>query len=49
MEVKSLKQTQGHDSKRKFFMIFIAMLIQAIPFGVAQNIQPLFIPYVVKH
>ncbi|MGL4452795.1 MAG: conjugated bile salt MFS transporter [Sarcina sp.] len=49
MEVNSVKQTHGHDSKRKFFMIFIAMLVQAIPFGVAQNIQPLFIPYVVKH
>ncbi|MGL5417803.1 MAG: conjugated bile salt MFS transporter [Clostridium sp.] len=34
---------------RKILMIFIAMIIQAIPFGVAQNIQPLFIPYVVKH
>ncbi|MGL5822759.1 MAG: conjugated bile salt MFS transporter [Sarcina sp.] len=38
-----------HKTKRKYFMIFIAMLIQAIPFGVAQNIQPLFIPYVIKH
>ncbi|MGL5634334.1 MAG: conjugated bile salt MFS transporter [Sarcina sp.] len=37
------------NSKKKYLMIFIAMLIQAIPFGVAQNIQPLFIPYVVKH
>ncbi|MGL4741497.1 MAG: conjugated bile salt MFS transporter [Sarcina sp.] len=37
------------NSKRKYLIIFIAMLIQAIPFGVAQNIQPLFIPYVVKH
>ncbi|MGL4654479.1 MAG: conjugated bile salt MFS transporter [Sarcina sp.] len=36
-------------NKRKYLMIFIAMVIQAIPFGVAQNIQPLFIPYVVKH
>lgn len=34
--------------KKKYLMIFIAMIIQAIPFGVAQNIQPLFIPYVVK-
>ncbi|MGL4452798.1 MAG: conjugated bile salt MFS transporter [Sarcina sp.] len=41
--------TMPHNSKRKYFMIFIAMLMQAIPFGVAQNIQPLFIPYVVKH
>ncbi|MGL5417804.1 MAG: conjugated bile salt MFS transporter [Clostridium sp.] len=33
---------------RKNFMIFIAMIIQAIPFGIAQNIQPLFIPYVIR-
>lgn len=35
-------------NKNKYFMIFICMLIQAIPFGVAQNIQPLFIPYVIN-
>ncbi|MGL5767766.1 MAG: conjugated bile salt MFS transporter, partial [Sarcina sp.] len=42
--------TSGTSSnKKKYAMILIAMIIQAIPFGVAQNIQPLFIPYVVKH
>lgn len=35
-------------NKKQYFMIFVCMLMQAIPFGVAQNIQPLFIPYVVK-
>ncbi|MGL5415462.1 MAG: conjugated bile salt MFS transporter [Clostridium sp.] len=40
---------KAKSSKRKILMIFIAMIIQAVPFGVAQNIQPLFIPYVVKH
>ena len=33
--------------KKKYFMVFICMFMQAIPFGVAQNIQPLFIPYVI--
>ncbi|MGL4452476.1 MAG: MFS transporter, partial [Sarcina sp.] len=42
--------TSGTSSnKKKYAMILIAMIVQAIPFGVAQNIQPLFIPYVVKH
>lgn len=35
-------------NKKKFFMVFVCMFLQAIPFGVAQNIQPLFIPYVVE-
>lgn len=35
-------------NKKKFFMIFVCMFLQAIPFGVAQNIQPLFIPYVIE-
>ncbi|MPQ43834.1 MFS transporter [Clostridium tarantellae] len=30
-------------------MIFVCMFMQAIPFGIAQNIQPLFVPYVVRH
>ncbi|MGL5822779.1 MAG: conjugated bile salt MFS transporter [Sarcina sp.] len=33
---------------KAFFIVFICMLIQAIPFSVASNIQPLFIPYVIK-
>lgn len=27
----------------KYFMVFLCMLTQAIPYGIAQNIQPLFI------
>ena len=34
-------------NRRKYFMVFICMLIQAIPYAIAQNIQPLFVPYVV--
>ena len=33
---------------KKYLIVFICMFMQAIPFGVAQNIQPLFIPYVIK-
>lgn len=43
----ALKIEKG-SNKRKYIMIFICMLMQAIPFSVAQNIQPLFIPYVIK-
>ncbi|MDY3367302.1 conjugated bile salt MFS transporter [Zhenhengia yiwuensis] len=32
--------------KKAYFIVFVCMIMQAIPFGVAQNIQPLFIPYV---
>ena len=35
--------------KKKYFIVFICMFMQAIPFGVAQNIQPLFIPYVINN
>lgn len=35
-------------TKKKYLIIFVCMFMQAIPFGVAQNIQPLFIPYVIK-
>lgn len=34
-------------NKKKYLMVFVCMFIQAIPFGIAQNIQPLFIPYVI--
>lgn len=32
----------------KYFMVFLCMFTQAVPYGIAQNIQPLFVPYVVK-
>ena len=35
-------------NKKKLFMVFVCMFLQAIPFGIAQNIQPLFIPYVIE-
>lgn len=34
--------------RKNFFIIFICMFLQAVPFGIAQNIQPLFIPYVIE-
>ncbi|MGL4991747.1 MAG: conjugated bile salt MFS transporter [Sarcina sp.] len=40
--------THTHKNYKKLFIIFICMFLQAIPFGIAQNIQPLFIPYVLK-
>lgn len=40
--------TKDKDSNfKKYLIVFVCMLMQAIPFGVAQNIQPLFIPYVI--
>ena len=43
MESTALKNSNF----KKYIIVIICMLIQAIPFGVAQNIQPLFIPHVV--
>lgn len=39
---------EKNENRKKYFIIFVCMFIQAIPFGVAQNIQPLFIPYVIN-
>ncbi len=39
---------ENHNNFKKYFIVFICMVIQAIPFGIAQNIQPLFIPHVVS-
>lgn len=38
-----------HSSKsfKRSIIVFVAMLIQAIPFAIAQNIQPLFIPHII--
>lgn len=46
MESITLKNT--NTNLKKYFIVIICMLIQAIPFGIAQNIQPLFIPHVVS-
>ena len=43
-----INNTKEVSNKKKYFMVFVCMFMQAIPFGIAQNIQPLFIPYVIK-
>lgn len=48
MDTNKDNKIEKSNNKKKFFMIFICMFMQAIPFGIAQNIQPLFIPYVIK-
>ena len=40
-----MADTMGY--KQKYWIVFVCMFIQAILFGIAQNIQPLFIPYVI--
>lgn len=35
-------------NRKRYFIVVICMLIQAIPFCISQNIQPLFIPYVIN-
>lgn len=40
----TIKKLKEH----KYLIVFMCMLLQAIPFGVSQNIQPLFISYVIK-
>lgn len=48
MNANIVSNSTNISNKKKFIMVFICMFLQAVPFGVAQNIQPLFIPYVVK-
>ncbi|MBC6696300.1 MFS transporter [Terrisporobacter mayombei] len=48
MNSQALSNHNYISNKKKFFMVFVCMFMQAIPFGIAQNIQPLFIPYVIK-
>ena len=36
------------DNKKKYFIVFICMFLQTVPYSIAQNIQPLFVPYVIK-
>ena len=43
-----INNTNEVSNKKKYFMVFVCMFMQAIPFGIAQNIQPLFIPYVIN-
>ena len=45
----STNETLSKSTKNKqYLIVFVAMLMQAIPFGIAQNIQPLFIGPVVN-
>ncbi|WP_207738514.1 conjugated bile salt MFS transporter [Clostridium sp. D46t1_190503_E9] len=37
-----------NNNRKKYLIVFICMFMQAIPFAIAQNIQPLFIPYVIN-
>lgn len=37
-----------HKNHKRLFIVITCMLIQAIPFCISQNIQPLFIPYVIN-
>ena len=46
--MKSITSKSTNTNLKKYFIVIICMLIQAIPFGIAQNIQPLFIPHVVS-
>ena len=41
-------EISAKQQSRNYWIVFTCMFLQAIPFGVAQNIQPLFIPYVTK-
>lgn len=43
-----MKTVGKSNSVNNYFIVFVCMFIQAIPYGVAQNIQPLFVPYVVN-
>lgn len=46
--MESIISKSTNTNLKKYFIVIICMLIQAIPFGIAQNIQPLFIPHVVS-
>lgn len=37
-----------NSDRKNYFIIFVCMFLQAVPFGIAQNVQPLFIPYVIE-
>ena len=48
IKLPSSSSTANHPTRTvsnayKYFMVFLCMLTQAIPYGIAQNIQPLFI------
>ena len=43
---QTLSTNNKIDNKKKYFIVFICMFLQAVPYSIAQNIQPLFVPYV---
>ena len=45
---QSLSTNNKIDNKKKYFIVFICMFLQTVPYSIAQNIQPLFVPYVIK-
>lgn len=48
MSNQTLSTNNKIDNKKKYFIVFICMFLQAVPYSIAQNIQPLFVPYVIK-
>lgn len=45
---QTLSTNNKIDNKKKYFIVFICMFLQTVPYSIAQNIQPLFVPYVIK-
>ena len=48
MSNQTLSTNNKIDNKKKYFIVFICMFLQAVLYSIAQNIQPLFVPYVIK-
>lgn len=46
MSNQTLSTNNKIDNKKKYFIVFICMFLQAVPYSIAQNIQPLFVPQV---
>ena len=44
MSNQTLSTNNKIDNKKKYFIVFICMFSQAVPYSIAQNIQPLFVP-----
>ena len=48
MSNQTLSTNNKIDNKKKYFIVFICMFLQAVPYSIDQNIKPLFVPYVIK-
>ena len=44
MSNQTLSTNNKIDNKKKYFIVFRCMFLQAVPYSIAQNIQPLFVP-----